>query len=69
MLDYAGLPVPGAFLGWLTGDSPPMGDARTDATGSYELTGVPALAGTGQLWMWPGGDYDPRYFCRATHVP
>lgn len=61
VVDYAGLPVPGAFLGWLW----PMGGTRTDATGSYELTGVPALAGTGQLWMWPGGDYDPLYFWRG----
>ena len=65
VVDYAGLPVPAAYLTWLTGDSPPMDGARTDATGSYELTGVPALAGTGQLWMWPGGDDDPRYFCRG----
>jgi len=65
VLDYEGLPVPAAYLTWLTGDSPPMDGARTDATGSYELTGVPALAGTGQLWMWPGGDDDPRYFCRG----
>jgi hypothetical protein len=64
VLDYAGLPVPGAFLVWLTGDSPPMGSTRTDATGSYELTGVPALAGTGQVWMGRGGDYDPLYVCR-----
>jgi len=65
VLDYAGLPVPAAYLTWLTGDSPPMGDAKTDATGSYELTGVPPLAGTGQLWMWTGGDHDPRYYCRG----
>ena len=46
-------------------DSPPMGGTRTDATGSYEMTGVPPLAGTGQLWMWPGGDHDPLYFWRG----
>ena len=61
VVDYAGLPVRGAFLGWQW----PMGGTRTDATGSYEMTDVPPLAGTGQLWMWPGGDYDPLYFCRG----
>jgi len=61
VLNYAGLPVPGAYLGWQW----PNGGIRTDATGSYEMTGVAPLAGTGQLWMLPGGVHGPLYFCRG----
>ena len=65
VLDYAGQPVSGAYLMWLTGDFW-MGDGtQTDAAGSYQMTGVPALAGTGQLWVVPGQAADVWYFCRG----
>jgi hypothetical protein len=65
VLDYSGQPVPGAYLTWLAGDWEASGGAQTDATGSYEMTGVPALAGTGQIWMASSRDDATAYFCRG----
>lgn len=64
VLDYAGLPAAKAYVMWLTGDYVPRGGAQTDATGSYEITGVPALDGSGQLWLWTE-DTDTIYMRRG----
>jgi hypothetical protein len=64
VLDYAGQPLPGANLMWMTESW--MGDgAQTDAAGAYEINGVPALARTGQLWMVPSRGADVWYMCRG----
>jgi hypothetical protein len=63
VLDYSGQPVPSAYLMWVTEDWEATGGAQTDATGSYEMTGVPAVAGTGQIWMASGRDDETLYFC------
>ena len=60
MLDYAGQPVPGAFVGSLTGDSRARWHPGRTLTDSYALTGVPALADTGQLWMVAGPEITTR---------
>jgi hypothetical protein len=68
VLDYAGAPVPGADVLWLiqrTDGNVPMTGAKTDAAGTYEITRVPALAGIGQLWMWPHGSDDVNYMYRG----
>jgi hypothetical protein len=65
VVDYAGQPVSGAYLMWLTGENRIGDGAQTDTAGSYQITGVPALSGTGQLWMVPGRDADVWYFCRG----
>ncbi len=62
VLGYDGLPVTDAYVtSWFddySGDT-----AQTDTSGSYEMTGVPALVGTGELWMWPNTDEGPLYIC------
>jgi hypothetical protein len=63
VLDYSGQPVPAAYLMWLTADWEASGGAQTDATGSYEMTGVPAAAGTGEIWLASAGDAEILYFC------
>jgi hypothetical protein len=63
-LDYSGLPPAKAYVMWLTGDNAPCGGDFTDATGSYEITGVPALSGSGQLWLWTE-EADTFYKCRG----
>ena len=65
VLDFSGQPVPSAYLMWVTADWEASGGAQTDATGSYEMTGVPAVAGTGQIWMASGRDDGTLYFCRG----
>lgn len=64
VLDYAGLPPERAYVMWLTASNAPGGGAFTDAAGSYEITGVPALSGSGQLWLWTQ-EPDAIYKCRG----
>jgi hypothetical protein len=64
VLDYDGLPAPDAYVAVWFGDY--AGDGvRAESTGSYEITDVPAVSGTGELWMWPGKPGDPLYISRG----
>ena len=65
VLDYSGQPVPSAYLMWVTADWEASGGGQTDATGSYEMTRVPADTGTGQIWMSSSRDDETLYFCRG----
>jgi hypothetical protein len=56
VLDYAGQPVPSADLMWLIGDWEASGGAQTEAKGSYEMSGVPAASGIGEIWMQSSRD-------------
>jgi hypothetical protein len=59
--DFAGDPVPGAQVGWATQDFMSGALAKADANGLYQLTNVPALAGSGQLFLLSPADGQPSY--------
>jgi hypothetical protein len=59
--DYSGAVVPGADVMWATADWSDGNFANTDAQGAYHFSGVPALAGTGQLWFGYPPQGDPTF--------
>jgi hypothetical protein len=63
VLDYAGRPASPTYVLWLKGDFELSGSAATDAAGSYSISGVPAVEGIGQLWVFSKSDHQTLYFC------
>jgi hypothetical protein len=59
--DFSGAVVPGADVMWATADWSDGNFANTDAQGAYHFSGVPALAGTGQLWFGYPTQDDPTF--------
>ena len=59
--DFSGAPIAGADVMWATEDWVSGNYMKTDAAGAYLFKQVPALAGTGQLWVTTPGRYDPLY--------